>query len=157
MIKKRETMRAFPGPLKKIKGTKVYILNGWQLNWLKDYYPTNTNKALAEAMGITQHTFERLVQGRGLEKDKEWMYYERCKRIHKHPQGCGVERDVTIQKNGTITIATKLCHSDYNLLCWLAKKHKMNKYEYLQGIVRRVLKAESPVKDGELFAMPSTS
>lgn len=156
MNKKQVEMRAFPGSLKKIKGTKLFILNGWQLNWLKEYYPTNTNKALAEAMGISCGTFNRLIQGRGLEKDKEWMYYERCKRIRKYPIGCGVERDVTIQKNGSITIATKLSRRDYNLLCWAAKKHNKNKYEYLQDIVRSVLKTESPIKDGELFAIGST-
>ena len=132
-------MRPFPGKLKK-QGGNHYVLNGWQRKWLHEVYPTNTNKAICKAMGIsTDVVLKNLIEGMVLEKDEEWMYYERCRRIGKQPGGCAVVHDVTIQTH-TITIATKLSRKDYAILCDKAKAKKQTKYHFLQNIIRKALK-----------------
>ena len=132
-------MRPFPGKLKRVK--EGYVLNGWQRRWLHEVYPTNTNKEICKAMGInTNYVLSRLVEGILLEKDEEWMYYERCRHIGKDQNGCAVVHDVSIQTS-TITIATKLSRKDYAVLCDKAKKAKKTKYHYIQNIIRQALKA----------------
>lgn len=142
-------MRPFPGKLKRTR--EGYQLNGWQRKWMHEVFPTHTNKEICLAIGICEISFRKLLRTLSdMEKDYDWRYYDRCKRIGK-PQGCAVEHERSIQKQHSITIATKLSPRDYNLLCWVAKKNKKNKYVYLQELIRKALKAESPIKDGELF------
>jgi len=147
-------MRTFPGKLKRVSGANGgshYVLNGWQRKWLHEVYPTNTNKDICKAMGIsTDAVLKNLIEGMVLEKDEEWLYYERCKKIGRH-KGCAAVHDVAQQKASTITVATKLSPRDYKLLCFVAKKNKKNKYEYLQDVIRDALKAASPFKEGQLF------
>ena len=138
-------MRPFPGKLKRDK--KGFHLNGWQRRWLREVFPTHPNKEIFIAMGVCEMTFRKVLHTFGdIEKDYDWRYYERCKQIHR-PQGDKPTR----QKHSSVVVATKLSPRDYNLLCWVAKKNKKNKYVYLQELIRKALKAESPIKDGELF------
>ncbi len=133
-------MNKFPGKLKKIG--REYILTGRQGNWMRENYPTNSNKDLSIVIGIDVRLVANLAKRYDLKKDEEWMHKERLKRINRE----------TIQPGtGSVTIATKLSRSDYKLLCYVAKKNKKNKYEYLQELVRGALQAESPVKEGQIF------
>ena len=142
-------MRPFPGKLKRTR--EGYQLNGWQRKWMHEVFPTHTNKEIIAAIGICEISFRKLLHTLSdMEKDYDWRYYERCKQIRR-PQGCGVVHERAQQKASTITVATKLSPRDYNLLCWAAKKKNKNKYVYLQEVIRKALKAESPIKDGELF------
>ena len=134
-------MKKFPGKLKKVG--REYILTGQQGNWMRENYPTNSNKDLSIIIGIDVRLVANLAKRYDLKKDEEWLYNERLKKINR----------VTIQPGkGSVTISTKLSRSDYNLLCHVARKNKKNKYVYLQELVRKALQAESPVKDGELFS-----
>jgi hypothetical protein len=148
MSKDKTEMRPFPGKLKRIG--PLYVLTGWQGRWMREYYPKNFNKDIAIAIGISESTVYQLAKRYELEKDEEWLYYERCKKIGRH-KGCADEHNIAKQKTHTITIATKLSPRDYKLLCYVAKKNKKNKYEYLQDIVRKALKAEEPFKEGKLL------
>jgi DNA-binding Lrp family transcriptional regulator len=141
-------MRPFPGKLKRIN--RQYILTGWQGKWMREFYPKYPNKDIADAMGVCEETVKDLAKRYELEKDKDFQYYMRCKRIGKN-MGCAIEHDVTTQKNKTCAVTTKLSASDYHLLCYVTKKKAMNKYQYLRDVIRKALQAESPIKECELF------
>ena len=138
---KRNKMSPFPGRLRKGKDG-YYYLNRWQENWLRRYYPTYLNREIMNAMGICRQTFRRIIRGMfpALKKDHDWLYYYRCKQIHKDgDHGCAVVHKLTRQKRKTITVATKLSWSDYILMNKKAKEAHKTMYEYIQVLLLKEL------------------
>lgn len=131
-MKKEDSIRPFPG-----KTQRFRPLTDEQIQWIKDYYSNHTDKELASLAGIDPGTisYNAKKQIPPLEKDEEWLYYERCKRIGRH-LGCS---RITKQKRVTIVVATKLGKHDYLLLCEKANNARKTKYQFLQEIIRKAL------------------
>lgn len=122
-------MRKFPGKLEKIG--HHYVLTGWQGRWMRENYPTNPNKMIAAAIGISLVALGNLAMRYELRKDKDYLYHEKLKRINRE----------TIQPGtGSVTIATKLSRKDYKRLCARSKEANLTKYEFIQQLVHEALK-----------------
>lgn len=133
-------MRPFPGRLERKK--HGYVLNEEQRRWLYEVYPTNTDKDIFAAMGIScLLVFRKMTKGIMLKKNINWYYYERSRKIGRQPRGCGMPTDVGPQK-GTCSVATKISHRDYLTLCARAMANGQTKYQYLQTIIREALRKE---------------
>ena len=126
-------MRKFPGKLEKIG--HQYVLTGWQGRWMRENYPTNPNKMIAQAIGISLRTLSNVAMRYELRKDKDYIYRERLKKINRE----------TVQPGtGSITIATKLSRKDYKRLCARAKESNLTKYEFIQKLVHEALRDDIP-------------
>lgn len=127
-----DRIRPFPGKTRRFRP-----LTDEQILWIKDYYSNHTDKELASLAGTTPSTIRDNAKKQvpPLEKDEEWLYYERCKRIGKH-FGCS---RIAKQKRVTLVVATKLGKPDYLLLCEKAKNERKTKYQFLQEIIRKAL------------------
>ena len=126
-------MRKFPGKLEKIG--HHYVLTGWQGRWMRENYPTNPNKMIAQAIGISLMALSNLAMRYELHKDKDYVYHEKLKRINRE----------TIQPGTrSVTIATKLSRKDYKRLCVKAKENNLTKYELIQKLVHKALSDDIP-------------
>ena len=128
-------MRKFPGKLERIG--HHYVLTGWQGRWMRENYPTNPNKMIAQAIGISTRTLCNLAMRYEIHKDKDYVYHEKLKKINRE----------TIQPGtGYVTISTKLSRKDYKRLCARAKENNLTKYEFIQKLVHEALSDATPQK-----------
>ena len=126
-------MRKFPGKLRKIG--HQYVLTGWQGRWMRENYPTNPNKMIAQAIGISLMALSNLAMRYELHKDKDYVYHEKLKKINRETVQPGTR---------SVTIATKLSRKDYKRLCAKAKENNLTKYEFIQKLVHEALRDDIP-------------
>ena len=64
--------------MKAIEGTvgrahRSIVLTAAQEEWLREVFPTNPNKAIAEVLGVNVRTVTRMARVRGIDKDAQYL------------------------------------------------------------------------------------
>ena len=64
-------MRLYNGTIARTK--RGLVLTPAQEEWLREVFPTNPSKAIAEVLGVTTRTLARMARVRGIEKDARYL------------------------------------------------------------------------------------
>ena len=64
-------MKAIEGTI--ARGRCGLMLTEAQEEWLREVFPTNPSKAIAEVLGVTVRTITRMARVRGLDKDAQYL------------------------------------------------------------------------------------
>lgn len=64
-------MKAIEGTI--ARGRCGLVLTEAQEEWLREVFPTNPSKAIAEVLGVTVRTITRMARVRGLDKDAQYL------------------------------------------------------------------------------------